>query len=83
MIGPPPITDDVTVLRDWCEKLYAWITYPDKFEVQFIEMQEQASDVDAPSANRVRIYAKDNGSSKTQLVARFNTGAVQELDVEP
>lgn len=83
MIGPPPITEDVKVLRDYVEKLYNWLTYPDKFECQFIELQELSADISAPGSNRVRIYAVDNGSSKTKLAARFSTGAVQEIDVEP
>lgn len=83
MIGPPPNTDDIRVLRAWCDQLYNWIIYPDKFEVQFIELQELSADPDAPGTNRVRIYAVDNGSAKTRLAARFATGAVQEIDVEP
>lgn len=82
MIGPPPTTTDVKALRDWCDQLYQWLTYPDKFEAQFIEMVELTSDPAAPGVNRVRVYAKDSGG-KTQLVARFNTGAVQQIEVEP
>lgn len=82
MIGPPPNTGDIKVLREWCEQLYQWLIYPDKFEAQFIELQELSADADAPGANRVRIYATDTGG-KTQLVARFSTGAVQQLEVEP
>ena len=37
----------------------------------------------APAANGWVIYAKDNGSGKTQLCVRFNTGAVQVLATEP
>jgi hypothetical protein len=29
------------------------------------------------------LYAKDNGSGKTQLVVRFASGAVQVLATEP
>ena len=46
-------------------------------------MQELSSDVDAPGTNRVRIYAIDSGGAKTKLAARFATGAVQQLGVEP
>lgn len=83
MIGPPPITNDVRILREYIYELYNWIAYPDKLECQFIELQELSTDVDAPGANRVRIYAVDNGSAKTKLAARFATDPVQELDVEP
>lgn len=37
----------------------------------------------APSANQVVIYAEDNGSGKTRLMARFNTGAAQQIAIEP
>jgi hypothetical protein len=42
------------------------------------EMAEPA----AAGANGVRIYAKDTGG-KTELCARFPTGAVQRLAIEP
>jgi len=51
-------------------------------EAKWTEMSE-ISDPTAPSANRVRLYCKDNGSGKTQLVARFPTGAVQQVAIEP
>ena len=37
----------------------------------------------APSTNGVRIYAEDNGSGKTRLMALFATGAAQQLAIEP
>ena len=37
----------------------------------------------APSANQVVIYAEDNGAGKTRLMARFNTGAAQQIAIEP
>jgi hypothetical protein len=37
----------------------------------------------APAADRVRIYAQDNGSGKTQLMALFATGAAVEIAIEP
>jgi hypothetical protein len=37
----------------------------------------------APSTNQVVIYAEDNGSGKTRLMARFATGAAQQLAIEP
>jgi hypothetical protein len=51
-------------------------------ECKFMESSE-ITDPTAPSANRARIYCKDNGSGKTQLVVRFPTGAVQQLAIEP
>lgn len=37
----------------------------------------------APAANGWRLYGRDNGAGKTQLVVAFNTGAVQVLATEP
>jgi hypothetical protein len=46
------------------------------------QLQERA-DPPAPAANLARVYAKDNGAGKTQLVVRFPTGAVQVIATEP
>lgn len=45
------------------------------------ELTEQA-DPSAPAANKCRLYAKDNGAGKTQLVALFPTGTAVEIAVE-
>jgi len=37
----------------------------------------------APDANTGRLYVRDNGAGKTQLVIRFPTGAVQVIATEP
>ena len=37
----------------------------------------------APSANNAYLFCQDNGAGKTQLCARFNTGAIQVLATEP
>jgi len=49
--------------------------------IQFIE--NAANDAAAGGVNTGRLYARDNGAGKTQLVCRFNTGAVQVLATEP
>jgi hypothetical protein len=46
------------------------------------EMSEMTAPA-APAANSVRIYAVDNGSGKTQLMALFATGAAQQIAIEP
>lgn len=43
----------------------------------------EIGDPGAPAANRGRLYVRDNGSGKSQLVVRFATGAVQVLATEP
>lgn len=37
----------------------------------------------APATDGVYIYAEDNGSGKTRLMARFATGAAQQIAIEP
>ena len=37
----------------------------------------------APATNSVRIYAEDNGSGKTRLMALFATGVAQQIAIEP
>jgi len=37
----------------------------------------------APAANSVRIYAEDNGSGKTRLMALFATGSAVQIAIEP
>ena len=37
----------------------------------------------APAANKVRIYAEDNGSGKTRLMARFGSGDPVQIAIEP
>lgn len=49
----------------------------------YIQGTERGSDPSAPAAGGFRLYAKDNGAGKTQLVVLFNSGAVQVLATEP
>lgn len=44
---------------------------------------DERNDPPAPSADQASLYTKDNGSGKTQLVARFPTGAIQVIATEP
>lgn len=37
----------------------------------------------APAADRVRVYAQDNGAGKTQLMALFSSGAAQQIAIQP
>lgn len=47
----------------------------DEQALNFLEFDEQASAPAAPATNAVRLYAQDNGSGKTRIVAKFPTGA--------
>lgn len=43
----------------------------------------EITDPAAAPANRGRLYVRDNGSGKSQLVVRFPTGAIQVVATEP
>lgn len=47
-----------------------------------IQLQEMTAPA-ASATNGVRIYAEDNGSGKTRLMAKFATGAAQQIAIEP
>lgn len=48
-----------------------------------LQFAEATADLAAPAANGARLYARDNGSGKTQLVVRFNNGPVIVLATQP
>jgi hypothetical protein len=48
-----------------------------------IILMSERADPAAPSADDVRMYTRDNGAGKTQIVARFNTGAIQVIATQP
>jgi len=50
---------------------------------RYFELGELAADAPAPGANRGRLFVRDNGAGKTQLCARFPSGAVQVIATEP
>jgi hypothetical protein len=49
---------------------------------KYTEMTEMTAPA-APAANKVRIYAEDDGAGKTRLMALFPTGAAQQIAIEP
>jgi hypothetical protein len=58
------------------------LPFKNLFLRDYIETKEMTAPA-APAANSVRIYAVDNGSGKTQLMALFATGAAQQIAIEP
>jgi hypothetical protein len=52
------------------------------FQAGYQELSEMTAPA-APAANRVRIYAEDDGAGKTRLMALFATGAAQQIAIEP
>ena len=55
---------------------------PLRANANYIEFTEMTAP-SAPSTNLVRIYAEDNGSGKTKLMALFPSGAAQQIAIEP
>lgn len=51
-------------------------------DMGYMTLQEISGDAAAPAANHCALYCKDVGG-KTALFARFNTGAVQQIAIEP
>ena len=47
-----------------------------------IQWQEMSAP-SAPGSNKVIVFAEDNGSGKTRLMAQFATGAAQQISIEP
>jgi hypothetical protein len=52
------------------------------YTTKYYEMGE-ISNPAAPISNRARLFVRDNGSAKTQLCVRFNTGAVHVIATQP
>jgi hypothetical protein len=59
-----------------------WVTLLKLMVAGGMELYER-TDPSAGAANSARLYARDNGSGKTQLCVIFATGAVQVLATEP
>lgn len=73
-------------VEDLSGTIGAWAFYaagdtPSRFG-GFIETAEVTAP-SAPASNGARIYAEDNGSGKTRLMARFATGAAVQIAIEP
>lgn len=58
------------------------VTFTNATQAGYIEGAEIA-DPSAPASNKGRLYFRDNGAGKTQLVCRFPTGAIQVIATEP
>lgn len=75
-VNPSQLVD---LLRAWFHPKDRTIVLSTNCFIEFGEMTAP----DAPTVNRARLYVKDNGSGKSQLVVRFATGAEQVIATEP
>lgn len=57
-------------------------TFPTIIASTYTEMTEVTAP-SAPAANKVRIYADDNGAGKTRVMALFASGAAQVMAIQP
>lgn len=57
-------------------------TVADQTVVDFLEFTEMTTPSAAVS-NKARLFSRDNGAGKTQICARFATGAVVVVATEP
>lgn len=61
--------------------LYGAFGIDDQTVLDFHEVDD--GDPDAPAAQTAVVFCKDNGAGKTGLYARFPTGAIQQIALEP
>jgi len=76
----PTSTTDVSILRKIANVV--GIAKGDGGSGGALSFDEMTSPA-APATNGVYIFAEDNGAGKTRLMARFATGATQQLAIEP
>ena len=55
----------------------------DQFQITKLLKMTEMTAPSAPSGNSVYIYAVDNGSGKTKLMALFASGAAQQIAIQP
>ena len=55
----------------------------DQFQLTKLLKMSEMTAPSAPSGNSVYIYAEDNGSGKTRLMALFASGAAQQIAIQP
>jgi hypothetical protein len=55
----------------------------DEFQIPKVLKMDEMTAPSAPGANKVVIFARDNGAGKTQLCALFSSGAIQQLAIQP
>lgn len=49
----------------------------------YIQYTEQTTQPSSAATNSVRVFAEDNGSGKTRLMAKFATGSAVQIAIEP
>jgi hypothetical protein len=73
------LNEDTSNLHDEAGKFKV---FGDSSVTGYFELIETPVDPD-PVANKVRLWAEDNGSGKTRLMAQFGTGSAVQIAIEP
>lgn len=87
--GAPLVVDDAGSIPVWSTRLLhtaGLFAFQEATEIDILGgdiLFTERADPAAPAANKAVLYSKDNGGGKTQIVARFPTGAVQVIATEP
>lgn len=43
-LGPPPKTDDIKKLREWCDELYRFLQFPTFHQLRMVERSDAPDD---------------------------------------
>ncbi len=57
-LQPPPETDDIKVLKRWCDSLYEYLKYPTFYQIRFVPRS------DSPSETSEGVIYYDSDDSK-------------------
>lgn len=70
-------------LVDWGASATDTLLLGDSNALCIVQGSELAGDPSAPATNGWKLYAKDNGGGKTQLMVIFASGAAQQVAIQP
>lgn len=59
-LGPPPDTDDINILKQWCDELYEFLKFPTFYQLKFM----QRSDAPSEAIGGVVYYDSDDEKLK-------------------
>jgi hypothetical protein len=76
-------TNSVALIANGPSILNGSLAMNGQLSTSFPVVLTEANTPPAPTANRLVLFARDNGSGATQLCVRFATGDVQVLATEP
>jgi len=60
-LRPPPETDDIKELKDWCDELYEFLKFPTFYQTKLVPR----SDAPSEAVAGVKYYDSDDNKEKT------------------